>query len=73
MRGKVVKIEGTLYIEYLGVGSESDEIEKKLIKLSVLDRDKAIVGETVEFQCRHSYSISDEEIATITKSESAKS
>ncbi len=65
MKGKIVEREGILYVEYFHTGTEADEVVKDQMKLAFYDRPYVSVGEEVEFECKDSYTVSGEEIATI--------
>ena len=64
MKGKVINIDGTLYVEYIASGVEADEIERKKIRLSSVHK-TVEEGEEVEFQCISHHSIMDGEVAII--------
>jgi len=65
MKGKVIRIEDRLWVEYVAVGSEEDEVQKEKIMILYTDQHRVNVGETVDFVVWDTYTISGEPLAKI--------
>ena len=67
MRGKIISREGNFFVEALLEGEEGDSVETRLIKVSILDRDKVYEGDTVTFDVISFHSVDEDQIARIRK------
>lgn len=65
MKGHVFLKEDRLWVEYIALGSELDEVQKEQMMIVFTDQHKTSPGETVDFVVLDTYTISGEPLAKI--------